>query len=322
MRPRRPGIGWPHRGAGGRRVVWVRLGAGVLALFGGMVLLRRVLAGAALPGLGPRTPRALALLAGAAAAALLQSASFAVAGIAAATDSGGVPLAQGFAAVAGANLGGALLSQLTAYAPPRALLAALALLGGSLCLHRRLRRAGAALLALAMLSAGFGLIARPGPGGLPAAGVLRAAAAGPPGAFLAGLALTAVLFSSGFTIAVAQGLAAAGALPLRAGLAFVCGANVGTTSDVLLAALGLGPRGRAAALFHLGFKLLGASAGLLLAGPMAAALAGAGVPAARALAHAHAALNLASAVLLWPMIPGLADLAARRAPGGPGGIRR
>jgi len=292
----------------------MRLGLGLVCLLAGMALLGRTIGWRrrSLPGIGPRTPAAAALLGGVVAAGVLQSSSLSVAGIVAAADGGGLGLAQAWAAVAGANLGSTLLPQLTAWRLPGPVLAVGAALGAAACLHVRLRPGGLVLLGAALLAGGFGLVSGAAGGGLPVAGILRAAGAAPVAAFLAGVGLTAALFSSGFTIAVAQGLAAAGALPLEAGIAFVCGANVGTTADVLFASLGVGERGRATAVFHLGFNVLAAGMGLALLHPLSRLPAGAGVPPARAMAHAHTAINLAAALALLPLIPRLAAAAERR----------
>jgi phosphate:Na+ symporter len=126
----------------------------------------------------------------------------------------------------------------------------------------------------------------------------RAAAPRVPAAFAGGVAVTALLFSSQLAIGILQALAQAGALPLAAGIAFICGANIGTTADVLLASLGCGGRGRATALFHLAFNLCAAALGMALLGPLARWLSG--MPPAAALARAHSLLNMAVALCAGP----------------------
>ncbi len=266
---------------------------------------------------------AIAMLAGAGAAAVVQSSSLCVAGIVAAADGGGLGLGPAWAAVAGANVGGTLLPHITAWSPPGPALAICAVAGGVACLHPRLRGLGVLLLAAALLASGFALVSGAAGGGLGVASGLLRVAAVPTAAFLAGAASTAVAFSSGFTIAVAQGLAAAGGLPLTAGIAFVCGANIGTTSDVLFASLAAGRRGRITAGFHLGFKVLCAAVGLALAHPLADVLRRGSLTPARAMAQVHTGLNLGMALVLFPWLAHLAgkvELAVFS--GGESGIRR
>lgn len=307
-------------------MLWVRLSLGLCALVSGTALLGRALA--ALRGGVPRptrkTPLVGAALGGALAAVVLQSSSLCVVGLAAAVDGSGLALAPAWAAVAGANVGTTLLPQLTAWEPPWLLLALAVLPALAAALAPRTRRAGACALGALLLISGFRLLASAASGGLPAAlGLLHAAAGSAPAAFLAGLVLTAALFSSGLTIAVAQGLAAAGAIRLEAGIAFVCGANIGTTADVLLAALGAGVRGRSTAAFHLAFNLLCAGLGLVFLHPLAAGVARAGFPPARGLAHVHLGLNLACALAVLPLLRRIARVVERRHPhGGTPAIRR
>jgi len=304
-------------------LAWIRLGLGLGGLVLGMALLTRALAALrrAAPRPTRRTPLLGAALGGAVGAVILQSSSLCVIGVAVAADGAGLTLAPAWAAVAGANVGTALLPQLTAWEPPAVALLAAGLLAVAALLRRRTRTVGACALGTVLLLGGFRLLASGAAGGLPAAvDLLRVAAAPLAAAFLAGVILTAVLFSSGLTIAVAQGLASAGTIPLPVGIAFVCGANLGTTADVLLAALGAGGRGRCTAAFHLAFNALCAGLGLLLLHPLAAGLGGAGVPPARALAHVHLGLNLVCALAVLPWLSRLARWLQRPA-AGPGSAR-
>lgn len=161
--------------------------------------------------------------------------------------------------------------------------------------------AGLALLAMAL---GMHWLASGVRGLAPAALVARLADGRPPVAFGMGVALTATLFSSQIAIGILQAVAQGGAVSLRAGIAFVCGANIGTTADVLLAGLGCRRRGRATACFHLAFNLCTAGLGLALLDPLARWLATA--PAAVALARAHSVLNLAVALAAGPVCRPLA----------------
>ncbi len=305
----RPG-GWD----GGCAVAW-RLLLGLCGLAGGLALLSRSLrrwgAGRGGGGRGG-TSLPLAALGGLLATVVVQSSSLSVAGLVAAADSGAIGLAQAWAAVGGANVGTTLLAHLTGWRVPWAWLAA----AGGVALLLAPRRATRALAgglagAVLLLGALRLLDAALLPGRLPGAALLARWTAAPWPAFLAGALLTAVWMSSGFSLAVIQSLAGRGAVPAVAAIAFVCGANVGTTADVLLASLGTGWRGRATAGFHLVFNLTCAGLGMALVGPLAA-WAASGPPAA-ALARAHSGLNLATALLWLPAAgPAARWLAGRR----------
>ncbi len=289
---------------------WWLVPAGLLGLMGGLALVSRNMGAAARPPrwLRGSVPLPLAALAGVAGAVILQSSSLCVAAVVAATDGTALGVAPGWAAIAGANVGATILPHLVAWAVPWWLLAAIAAGGGALALHPRTARPGRIGLGMAMLLAGFRCLALglpPGAGPV-AAWLLRPDARSALLPFGAGLLLTAALFSSHFTIAAAQGLAASGVLGPVAGIAFVAGANVGTTADVLFASLGTGRRGRATALFHLGFNVILAALALVTAVPFAALLTAGATPPARLLAHAHTGLNLATALIVLPFIPGLA----------------
>ncbi len=79
------------------------------------------------------------------------------------------------------------------------------------------------------------------------------------GAFLAGLALTAIVQSSSITTSLIVPLAAAGVLSLPNAFPMTLGANVGTTVTALLAAAALGSEeALVIALAHLTFNVLGA----------------------------------------------------------------
>lgn len=292
----------------------LHLAAGLGCLLGGTLLLGRSLRRGTAWGALPRSLLG-AMAAGALAAAVLQSASACAIGLVAASDAG-LELALAWAALLGADIGGTALPHIVGWRVPGAVLALVAATGGAALAVPRLRRAGALALAGALLLGGFHLLSAAG-GGLDLAPAVLRGARGPLWAALAGVVSTAVLFSSGFTIGVAQGLVAGGGLPLAGGLAFVAGANLGTTSDVLAASLATGWRGRATAAVQLGCKLLLAAGGLLCAGAAARRWAAWGLPPVHALAHWHTLLNVVAALGLLPCLRPLARWAEARL-----GIRR
>jgi phosphate:Na+ symporter len=281
-------------------VGWWQIPAGVGLLAAGTAILSRTLrARGGRLRLPARAGWAPAALGGLLASVLLGSSSLTVVGLAVAADAGSLPLSTAWAAVGGANVGATLLPHIAGWHPPPTALAATCAAAVVAWCCRRWRPLATGVLAALGVAVGLDLLAA-GIGGL-AAGPTLAGAAGRsvPLAFGAGVAATAALFSSQLALGVVQALAAAGAVPLRAGIAFICGANIGTTADVLVAALATGRRGRATALFHLGFNVVCACVGLALLTPLTLLVAR--WPPAAALARAHTLLNLATAVVLCPL---------------------
>ncbi len=136
---------------------------------------------------------------------------------------------------------------------------------------------------------------------------------------VAAMALTAVIQSSGATVALAMTLAAAGAIRPADALPIVVGANVGTCATALIASVGAGYQGRKVAVAHLGFKLLAALLVLPFAGLLGGWIAwlsrekmGAGPE--RMVANLHVCFNVAMAGLFLPFCGRLADLFARLVP--------
>ncbi len=297
-----------------------RLVAGLCGLAAGLALLARSLRGL---GGGERrfgrrggAPLPLAALGGLLATVLVQSSSLSVAGLVAAADSGTIGLAQAWAAVGGANVGTTLMAHFTGWRAPWALLAAAGAVALALAVPRAVRPFGGALGGGVLLLAALRLMdAALAAGRLPGAAWLARWTGAPWPAFLAGALLTAVWMSSGLSLAVVQSLAGGGRVSLAAAIAFVCGANVGTTADVLAASLGTGWRGRATAGFHLLFNLTCAGLGMLLLGPLASLAAGA--PPGPYLARLHTGLNLAAALAWLPVVGPAArrlEAARRRRP--------
>lgn len=291
----------PQRGTG---VAWLGAAAmllvGIRVLGGGLEAWAAAHAGRWLREAS--TPWA-ALAAGLLVTAALQSSSATTVLVVGAAHAGWLDDAAAFMAVIGANVGTAVGSQLWA-APTPWLAPLLYAVAAALLLSGRGKEAGWTALGAALVLDALDrvealtapLAAAPGP----AAALIRAGS-DPPAAFLAGLVVTAAIDSSTASVALAQRLAEAGAVPLGAALYFTYGADVGTTAGTLLASLPLGPAARRAACGHLAFNLLAAAAFWPLTDALARLLgAGTGSP-ARAVAHAHVLLNLvpALAVLAW-----------------------
>ncbi|HEY8552496.1 MAG TPA: Na/Pi symporter [Thermaerobacter sp.] len=248
------------------------------------------------------------LVAGLVLTALLQSSSTFGLLLLAAASAGWVRRPAARAALVGANLGTTLTAHLTA--TPSLGLAAVLATGGlalaAIAWHRpHLRAAGlaalgfaAALTALDGLSGALGPLAAGPAGAHPWADWVRRPWAG----FAAGLVLSAAALSSSAVLALLQRAVAAGFLRPGEALPVVYGANVGTTSDVLLAGLLLRGPAWELALFHLGMNAATAVVAAPL-GPVLMAAAGAlTADPARQVAWAHTLFNALGAVLVWPWV--------------------
>ena len=254
------------------------------------------------------------LVAGLVLTALLQSSSPFGLLLLAAAAAGWAPRSAARGALVGANLGTTLTAHLTA--APSAGLAVL-LAGGGLALaaatwrRPRLRAAGlatlgfaAALTALDGLGRALGTLTGASAGGAGGAGAWAAWVRQPWAGFTAGLVLSAAALSSSAVLALLQRAVAAGFLRPGEALPVVYGANVGTTSDVLLAGLLLRGPALDLALFHLGMNAATAAVALPLGPALAAAAHALTDDPARQVAWAHTLFNILGAVLVWPWVTG------------------
>ncbi len=121
---------------------------------------------------------------------------------------------------------------------------------------------------------------------------------------LISIAFCAFVHSSAVTIGLAMSLAAAGAISLEDATYWVYGANIGTTSTALLAAVGSNHVGRQVAWAHFFYKTLSVAI-FLIPGVhpyFVGMLESLGTPMQRSIANAHLFFNLASAAIFYPFI--------------------
>lgn len=137
------------------------------------------------------------------------------------------------------------------------------------------------------------------------------------GFVLIGVILTLTTQSSSAAIAITLSAVMTGAVGLYPGAAIIIGANVGTTSTAIFAALGGTAAARRTALSHVAFSLLAATAAFL-ALPIylwmsgnALSLIGLAPDDATRLAAFHTLLNLFGVVLIWPFAPFLVKMLSR-----------
>lgn len=133
---------------------------------------------------------------------------------------------------------------------------------------------------------------------------LKSISSQPVYSLLISMFVCAFVHSSAVTIGLAMTLAQAGAISLNDAVFWVYGANIGTTSVALIAAIGSNHVGKQVAWAHFFYKT--ASVALFLIEPIhtsfIATLQDSGVVVTRAIANAHLFFNVISSVIFFPFI--------------------
>ena len=131
------------------------------------------------------------------------------------------------------------------------------------------------------------------------------------GAF-AGCLTTLVIQSSSATIGIAIVMAKADIISVRAGVAVMLGAEIGTVSDTLVASVGRGREAIRCAVFHFAFNLTTVIVGLLLIDPLiwlaelfAPGPENNGKHIARSIANAQVIFNVLGVLTFMPFIPAI-----------------
>jgi len=231
-------------------------------------------------------------------------------------SAGVLDLSRSVAVILGANIGSTVTAQLVAFDLGAVALAAI---GSGFLLRAisrgdRLRLIGELILGLGMIFHGMALMGQ-------AMEPLRSYdpflellshMENPLLGTLAGAVFTALVQSSAATTGIAITLAAAGVLPLTAGIALVLGANIGTCLTAIIAAIGKPIAALRVAVVHVTFNVIGVILWLPLIGLLAAIatwLAGEQGTPARQLANAHTCFNVINTLIFLPFTTQLARLA-------------
>ena len=267
--------------------------------------------------------RMLALLSGAGATFLLQSTTAAVIMLVGLTNVGLLTLQQAAGMAVGGLVGSTIIVQVISFDVAQFALfgVALGLLITALSKNRRARLAGSVLTGFGFVFFGIFLI-RQGLEPLrnyPQVVSFLGQIGTSPGWFVVGVAMTAlfsvVTQSSAATMAVAFGLARAGAIGDVGAMAFIFGAHIATFVTPLLAGLGAPRTGRQLVLFDFAVRL----AGLVLFLPFTVYIARgasaiAGPDPARMVAWGHTIFNVANALVALPFLTLGVKLARRLLP--------
>jgi len=256
--------------------------------------------------------RLLAIVSGASITAIFQSSSAAAVMLIGFVAAGLMTFRQTLGIILGADIGTTLTVQLIAFritdgAP---LLIGLGFTTMFIARRRGVKDAGQAILGFGLLFLGLRLILD---GVAPlrlnplAVDVLQAVAKSPLLALVVAAAFTALVHSSAATIGLTLALAANGLVDARGAVAIVLGANIGTCSSALEAAVGAGAEARRVATAHIAFKVLGAALAFPLIGPFTEFVARTTADPARQVANAHTFFNVGISAVFLPFTP----LAAR-----------
>lgn len=275
--------------------------------------LRRILANAT------RT-RLRGLASGVFITALVQSSTSVTVAVLGFINAGLVNLGQVVTVIYGSNIGSTMIGWLVAVVGFKIEVAALALplvgvgMGFALTTGRRaalgqaLAGFGVFFMGIGILSESFESLGQDLPEGV-------FAASGPLallGFFVIGFMLTVLMQSSSASLAIVLTASAGGVLPFANAAAAVIGANVGTTSTAVLAAIGATPNAKRAAAIHVAFNVITAIVALLLfpllltvvdMSARVTGLAGGGAP--TELALFHSVFNVLGVLILWPFTPRL-----------------
>jgi phosphate:Na+ symporter len=267
------------------------------------------------------TNRFAAVVTGIIATTLLDSSSVTIILVIALVNGGLLTFKQSLGVIMGSNIGTTVSSQIFAfdieqYAPVVLLTGFLLLMTGQT--RQRRRDTGLALLGLGLVFFGLHYMGE-------AVAPLRDSARFMQ--FMAGLErpalgvgigalATVAIQSSSAMLGIVITLAGEGLLTLRAGLAVMLGAEIGTCADTLVASIGRNRQAIRAGVFHLAFNIISAVLGVLLIDQLAALAialpAGDSVP--RQIANAHVAFNLAGVLLFLPFVNQVTRLLERLIP--------
>jgi phosphate:Na+ symporter len=250
------------------------------------------------------------VLTGAAATALLDSSSVVIIMVIALVDAGLLSFVQSLGVIMGSNIGTTLGAEIIAfqvdeYAPIGLAAGAMLLVWGR---SPRWKSAGTALFGIGLLFFGLGVIddaMAPFKDYPPFLQWMRTLGEKPLLGALVGMVVTLTIQSSSATMAIVITLASQGLISLPAGMAIMLGAELGTVSDTIIAAVGRSRPAIRAGLFHFFFNLVTAALGLLLISRFVTLVQWISGDASvgRQIAHAQVLFNVLGVLLFIGFVP-------------------
>jgi len=250
------------------------------------------------------TNRFVGMVTGAGITAVIQSSSVTTVLMVGFISSGVMSLSQSVGVIIGANIGSTGTAQIIAFDVARYALALVAIGFGVAFFSRRQSRRlhGTMLLGLGLVFFGMSVMAdamtplRAAPGFIDVLARMETPALG----IAAAAVFTALIQSSAATAGIVIVLASQGLINLEAGIAFILGANIGTSATALLAAIGRPREALRAAVVHTLFNVLGVAIWVGFIGPLASLVESIGGDTGRQIANAHTIFNVGNAVIfIW-----------------------
>ncbi len=250
----------------------------------------------------------IAVLTGAGVTALLQSSSTTTVMIVGFVNSGLMNLTQAVGTIMGANIGTTITAQLVSF---DIYAIALPMIGLSALFYYFSKKKIQRHVALGLL--GFGLVllglstmseaVQPIRTYEPILQSLVTFGEKPLLGILAGALFTVLIQSSSATTGIVIAASWQGILTLPAGLALIVGANLGTCITVILASIGSSLTGKRAALSHVLFNAFGVLLFIIFRKPFTNLVLLTGSSVARQIANAHTFFNIATTLILFPLLP-------------------
>lgn len=250
----------------------------------------------------------IAVLTGAGVTALLQSSSTTTVMIVGFVNSGLMNLTQAVGTIMGANIGTTITAQLVSF---DIYAIALPMIGLSALFYYFSKKKIQRHIALGLL--GFGLVllglstmseaVKPIRSFEPLLQSLVTFGEKPLLGILAGAIFTVLVQSSSATTGIVIATSWQGILTLPAGLALIVGANLGTCITVILASIGSSLTGKRAALSHVLFNAFGVLLFIIFRKPFTNLVLLTGSSVARQIANAHTFFNIATTLILFPLLP-------------------
>ncbi|MDR0389031.1 MAG: Na/Pi cotransporter family protein [Spirochaetaceae bacterium] len=265
--------------------------------------------------------RLLAVLTGAAVTAVIQSSSATTVMVVSFVNAGLLTLKQAIGVIMGANIGTTVTAWIVSLIGFSLNISGLALpavglgfiLGIIKWKHQNL---GEAILGFGLLFLGLDFLTKSMPTLSPDALAFMADLSGKGLASLltgtaAGLVMTLITHSSSASTAIMLTMAHSGLLPYRMAAAMILGANIGTTIDAALAAIGTKSAAKQAALVHVLFNVIGTVWAIFLFTPLLGLVdiltpQGGGISAR--LAMFHTVFNTINTILFFPFVNPFARL--------------
>ncbi len=255
---------------------------------------------------------------GTAATALIQSSSIMTVTLIGLINVGLIKLPQAIAVIMGANIGTTITAQIIAFNPSMIIAFPLICIGALyffIAKKGNYKYIGQIILAFGIIFLGMNTMSSSASplqdsafflnlmaniGKIPLLGVL------------VGAVFTGIIQSSSATTGMVIALGTQNLISLKAAIAIIIGANIGTCVTVLIASIGTSLPAKRAAAAHIIFNIIGALIFIPIIGLFAKLIVFTSPSLVRQIANAHTAFNVLTALILIPAIPLLTFLITKK----------